>query len=114
MLLLETPEGEDVVDAVFAPGTRKIAYAAYDAATDEGSIVFGNDELQQGQGHLQDLVFAPTGNWLAAGWPEADQVLFLRLPGVSRIVTVADVRREFDPGATDRASFPRLTEWCCG
>ena len=111
---LETPEGEDVVDAAFAPGTREIAYAAYDAAIDEGSIVFENEKLQQGQGHLQDIVFAPTGNWLAAGWPEADQVLFLRLPGVSRIVTVPDIRREFDPGTTGRASFPRLAEWCCG
>ena len=110
---LETPAGDDVLDAAFAPGTREIAYAAYDTDTGEGSIVLGSEQLQQGQGHLQDLVFAPTGNWLAAGWPEADQLLFLRLPGVSRIVAVPDIRREFDPGTTGTASFPRITEWCC-
>ena len=75
--------------------------------------MLGTDQLQQGQGHLEDLVFAPNGNWLAAGWPEADQLLFLRLPGVSRIVAVPTSGASSIPGAIGTASFPRIAEWCC-
>jgi hypothetical protein len=111
---VETPAGEDVLDAAFAPGTRDIAYSTYDPDSGQSSIVLGGEELQRGRGHLEDLVFSPNGNWLVTGWPEADQLLFLRLPGVSRIVAVPDVRREFDPGAAGATSFPRVAEWCCG
>jgi hypothetical protein len=110
---LETPAGQDVLDAAFAPGTHDVAYSAYDPDTGQSSIVLVGEELQRGRGHLDDLVFSPNGNWLAAGWPEADQLLFLRLPGVSRIVAVPDVRREFDPGGAGATSFPRVAEWCC-
>lgn len=110
---LETPAGQEVLDAAFAPGTRDIAYSAYDPEAGESSIVLAGESLQQGEGHLEDLVFSPNGSWLVTGWPEADQLLFLRLPGVSRIVAVPDVRREFDPGGAGATSFPRVAEWCC-
>jgi hypothetical protein len=110
---LETSVGEDVLDAAFAPGTHDVAYSAYDLASDQSSIVLDGKELQRGRGHLEDLVFSPNGSWLATGWPEADQLLFLRLPGVSRIVAVPDVGREFDPGGAGATSFPRVAEWCC-
>ena len=86
---LETPAGQEVLDAAFAPGTRDVAYSAYDPEAGESSIVLAGESLQQGEGHLEDLVFSPNGSWLVTGWPEADQLLFLRLPGVSRIVAVA-------------------------
>jgi hypothetical protein len=110
---LETPGGQDILDAAFAPGTRDVAYSTYDLAGGQSSIVLGGEELQRGRGHLDDLVFSPNGGWLATGWPEADQLLFLRLPGVSRIVAVPNVRREFDPGGADPMTFPRVAEWCC-
>jgi len=110
---LETPEGHKVLDAAFAPGTRKIAYSAYDPEGGQSSIVFAGERLQQGEGHLEDLVFSPNGAWLLTGWPEADQLLFLRLPGVSRIVAAPDIRREFDPGSIGATSFPRVAGWCC-
>ena len=109
----ETPEGQDVLDAAFAPGTRSVAHSAFDSETGSSTIRLGGEQLQQGRGRLEDLVFSPSGGWLLTGWPEADQLLFLRLPGVSRIVAVPDVRREFDPGGTGATSFPRVAEWCC-
>lgn len=111
--VLETPEGQDVLDAAFAPGTRSVAHSAFDSETGSSTIRLGGEQLQQGRGRLEDLVFSPSGGWLLTGWPEADQLLFLRLPGVSRIVAVPDVRREFDPGGTGATSFPRVAEWCC-
>jgi WD40 repeat protein len=110
---LETPEGQDVLDAAFAPGSRDVAYSAFDPESGSSTIRLAGEQLQQGQGRLEDLVFSPNGSWLLTGWPDADQLLFLRLPGVSRIVAVPDVRREFDPGGSGATSFPRVAEWCC-
>jgi hypothetical protein len=110
---LETPQGQDVLDAAFAPGTRAIAYSAYDAASGRSSIVVGGERIQQGEGRLEDVVFSPNGRWLLTGWPEADQLLFMRLPGVSGYVVVPDVRREFDPGGVGATEFPRIVGWCC-
>ena len=110
---LETPEGQDVLDAAFAPRSRNVAYSVFDPESGSSTIRLEGEHLQQGQGRLEDLVFSPNGSWLLTGWPEADQLLFLRLPGVSRIVAVPDVRREFDPGGTGDTAFPRVAEWCC-
>jgi hypothetical protein len=110
---LETPRGWDVLDAAFAPGTRRVAYTAFDPSAGRSAVFLGARRLQSVEGRLEDVVFSPNGNWLLTGWPEADQLLFLRLPGVSRIVAVSDVRREFDPGRTGATPFPHIAEWCC-
>jgi hypothetical protein len=110
---LETPTGWDVLDAAFAPGTRQLAYTAFEVEEDRSAVFLGAKRLQAVEGRLEDIVFSPNGNWLLTGWPEADQLLFLRLPGVSRIVAVSDVRREFDPGSVGPTEFPRVAEWCC-
>ena len=86
------------------PGTRRVAYSAFDAESRRGIVVLGEERLQRVEGRISDLAFSPDGRWLLAGWPEADQLLFLRLPGVGRIVAVDDVRREFDPAARRSAS----------
>lgn len=110
---LQTPPGRDVLDADFAPGARDVAYSAFDPAEGRSVVVLGDERLQAVEGRLDDIVFSPNGRWLLTGWPEADQFLFLRLPGVSRIEAVGDVRREFDPGHIGATSFPRVAEWCC-
>ena len=110
---VETPPGSDVLDAAFAPGTRDVAYSAFDSAAGRSVLVLGTTRLQAVEGRLEDVVFSPNGRWLATGWPEADQLLFLRLPGVSRIHAVGDVRREFSPGTIGATSFPQIAEWCC-
>jgi hypothetical protein len=110
---LETAEGHDVLDAAFAPGTRDLAFTAYDPESGQSTIVLAGRQLQRGDGRLEDVVFSPNGRWLLTGWPEADQFLFLRLPGVSAIEAASDMRREFDPGGIGATTFPRVAEWCC-
>jgi hypothetical protein len=110
---LETPEGQDVLDVSFAPGTRTIGYSLYAPESGQSSIVLAGQRLQQGEGRFEDIVFSPNGRWLLTGWPEADQLLFIGLPGVRRLVTVPGIRREFDPGGVGATSFPRVAEWCC-
>ena len=110
--ILRTPPAHSVLDAEFEPGTRRVAYSAFDG--ERGIVVLGEERLQRVEGRISDLAFSPDGRWLLAGWPEADQFLFLRLPGVRRIVAVDDVRREFDPGSPGIGDFPRISGWCCG
>jgi hypothetical protein len=109
--ILRTPAAHSVLDAEFEPGTRRVAYSAFDG--ERGIVVLGEERLQRVEGRISDLQFSPDGRWLLAGWPEADQFLFLRLPGVRRIVAVDDVRREFDPGGPGIGAFPRIAGWCC-
>jgi hypothetical protein len=109
--ILRTPAAHSVLDAEFQPGTRRVAYSAFDG--ERGIVALGEERLQRVEGRISDLAFSPDGRWLLAGWPEADQLLFLRLPGVRRIVAVDDVRREFDPGSPGIGEFPWISGWCC-
>jgi hypothetical protein len=113
MQALETPAGWDVLAAAFEPGTRQVAFTAFDPTEGRSAVFLGPERLQLGQGRFEDLVFSPNGNWLLTGWPEADQLLFLGLPGVNRLVAIGDVRGEFDPGTVGTTAFPRIVEWCC-
>lgn len=118
------PEGHVVLDAVALPGGR-VAYADYDTKARATALVhalcfgagpcrtIGPTRVFTGPGRLQDLTLSPDARWILAGWPEADQLLFFRLPPGPRIRAVDDVRREFDPGRPPSGSFPRLAGWCC-
>lgn len=117
-------QGHELLGAVALPGGRVI-YAEFDPEAGATALVraacfapdpcllIGPGQVFRGAGRLQDLSLSPDGRWLLVGWPEADQLLFLRLPGIQKVVAVDDVRREFDPGGPARGSFPRLAGWCC-
>lgn len=121
---IRAPEGHLLIDAVALPGGQ-VVYADYDARARATTLVrafcfgagacrtIGPSRIFTGPGRLQDLVLSPDSRWLLAGWPEADQLLFFRLPPGPRIRAVDDVRREFDPGRPASGSFPRLAGWCC-
>jgi hypothetical protein len=68
--------------------------------------------LFTGPGRFGDLAWSPAGDRLLIGWPEADQWLFLRTRGRGRVSAVANIARQFEPGATAPA-FPRSVRWCC-
>jgi hypothetical protein len=116
-------EGHELLDAVAGPADD-VVYADYNARARRTTLVqascfgggacraVGPHELYTGPGHLRDLALSPDGRWLLAGWPEADQFLFLRL-APPRIRAVDAITREFDPGGTGTGPFPRVTEWCC-
>jgi hypothetical protein len=117
-------QGHELLGAVALPGGRAI-YAEFDEEAGATALVradcfapdpcllIGPAQVFRGAGRLQDLSLSPDGRWLLVAWPEADQLLFLRLPGIQKVVAVDDVRREFDPGGPARGSFPRLAGWCC-
>jgi hypothetical protein len=71
----------------------------------------GKRVLFTAPGRLGGLAWSPDGTRLLVPWPEADQWLFLR-PGRGRLVAVANIGRQFAPGAALPA-FPRSVQWCC-
>ena len=53
-------------------------------------------------------VRSPDGRWLGAGWPEADQLVFVRTVGGRQIRAVSNVSSQFRS-----RSFPTISGWCC-
>lgn len=116
--------GHELLAAVPFPGGRMV-YADFDREARATALVLdhcfapdpclmiGPSRVFRAEGHLEELLLSPDGRWILAGWPEADQLLFLNRPSVGKIDAVEDVRREFDPGGSGRGPFPRLAGWCC-
>jgi hypothetical protein len=58
--------------------------------------------------NLRDPVRSPDGRWVAASWPEADQIVFVRRTGAPAIRAVSNVSAQF----RSRGS-PTIAGWCC-
>ena len=61
-----------------------------------------------GVGDFATPARSPDGRWLAVGWPEADQLVFVRVSGGRQIRAVSNVSSQFRS-----RSFPRIEGWCC-
>jgi hypothetical protein len=111
--------GTTVDDIALAPDSRRLAATDFDGASGRSRVLLmplgGGEprELTSVAGRLGEVHWSADARWLLVAWPDADQWLFLRMPDVSRIVTVSNVSREFDPGATGPGDFPRVAGWCC-
>jgi hypothetical protein len=66
--------------------------------------------LFRADGRFPRLRFSPSGRWLLAAWPLADQWVFLRpgTTGARRVLAAPGVTRRI--GAR---GFPQLSGWCC-
>jgi WD40 repeat protein len=73
----------------------------------------GPRRVFSGPGRFSGLAFSPNGRWLLVGWRDADQWLFIPRGG-GRVKAVGHISRQFAPGASGPAAFPRLDGWCCG
>jgi hypothetical protein len=120
---IRVDRAHSLLDAiVLRAGT--VVYADYDPRADSTTIVLAHDfgstksrlllplEIFQGPRQVESLTASPNGQWLAVGWPEADQFVFFRLPH-GRVAAVSNVTREFSPGAAGGA-FPRIAGWAAG
>ena len=61
-----------------------------------------------GRGRFDRPVGAPNGIWIAVGWPEADQLVFVRVRGGRQIRAISNVSSQFRS-----RSFPTISGWCC-
>jgi outer membrane protein assembly factor BamB len=108
------PGAAPVRDAALAPSGRSLALAQ-DAGTrgqlwvvprlrPDGSAA---RRLFGGPGAFDHVMWSPDGRWIVAGWPAADQWVFLRADG-GAIRAVANVSEQFRS-----RTFPRVAGWCC-
>ena len=104
----------------FAPAGHRLAVIRPGAAPAQSEVVLIDAErgvvrerpVFAGPGDLTDLAWAPDGRWLLIGWPSADQWLFVR-SGSRRVTAVANLGRQFSPGASGAPRFPHVAGWCC-
>ena len=61
-----------------------------------------------GAGDFAPPARSPDDRWLAVGWPEADQLVFVRIAGGRQIRAIANVSAQFRSRA-----FPTISGWCC-
>ena len=113
------PARTDAEHAAWAPRGDEVAVVRTSRATHRSEVVVldarrGLRErvLPAGPGRFGAPAWSPDGRWLLLPWPEADQWLFLRPTGALRVTAVANIARQFAPGA-GRHAFPRSVTWCC-
>ena len=99
-----------------APRTGRIALVrAADSGRREVRVELARPRerlLFTARGPLPGLAWSPDGRRLLVPWPDADQWIFLRPGGGGRPVAVANMSRQFMPGAREPA-FPDSVQWCC-
>ena len=109
---IRMPGQQTVTTFTPARSGHLVAVARRDHTVSEVALMGGNrdDVLFRADGRFNRLSFSPTGRWLLAAWPLADQWVFLRTgaSGASRVITSANVSRRFKV-----RGFPQLRGWCC-
>jgi hypothetical protein len=72
----------------------------------QADLALAHDLL--GAGDFAAPVRSPDDAWLAVGWPEADQLVFVRARGGRQIRAISNVSAQFRS-----RSFPTISGWCC-
>ena len=63
------------------------------------------------RGRITDPTWSPDGEWLLVARPGADQWLFIRPSRHVRVDAVANISRQFAPGAARQPRFPGISGW---
>jgi hypothetical protein len=50
------------------------------------------------------VAWSPNGKWLAISWPDADQLVFVRVQGKPKLIAVSNIARQL-------GSSPSLGGW---
>jgi len=106
--------------AAWSPRTSELAVVRSDAAAGRSELLLldaarglRTRPLFGGPGRFGAPGWSPDGRSLLLPWPDAGQWLFLRPGGHGRPTAIANIARQFAPGAA-RPRFPGAVAWCCG
>jgi len=97
--------------AALSPRAQQLALVSVRGGTSVVELVSragATRQLFSGRGRFDGPAWSPDGRWLAIGWPEADQLVFIRVAGRQQIRAVSNVSSQFRS-----RSFPRISGWCC-
>jgi hypothetical protein len=102
-----------VVDAVFSPDGRKVAFLTIAAGR---SVLWLYPRLRPdgtaarrvfaGASTMNAVEWSPDGRWLLLSWPGADQMLFIPSAAVRKLIAVSGIEAAFGPNAHPAG-------WCC-
>jgi WD40 repeat protein len=112
------PTGGSAEAAAFSPDGKVLALARRTGARSELTVLrtgptgLSERQLFAGPGRFTDIAWSPDGSWVLLGWRDADQWLFVR-PADRKVAAVAEISRQFAPGARGAVGFPRVAGWCC-
>ena len=67
-------------------------------------VVVGSQQVFAGSGRLRGVAWSPNGKWLAVSWPDADQLVFVRVHGKPKLIAVSNIAGEL-------GSSPSLGGW---
>ncbi len=119
MVSRSLPAGAHAEHAAWAPHGSRVALVRSDPRSARSELVLldAADGLRARPlfarlGRFGAPAWSPDGRRLLLPWPAADQWLFLRADGAARRTAVANIARQFAPGA-ERGAFPRSVTWCC-
>jgi hypothetical protein len=107
------PRRRTVTTFVPARGGSLVAVARRERTSSEVALMRPggpNRVLFRADGRFTRLRFSPSGRWLLADWPLADQWVYLRpgATGAARVLAAANVSRRFK-----LRGHPLLEGWCC-
>ena len=91
------------------PGVRSLAFAADGrlAMVRGRSVIVDGRTLFVAPSRLAGIAWSPSGRWLLASLPLADQWVFVQTRGVRRVLAVSHIRRQF-------GGEPSLDGWAPG
>jgi hypothetical protein len=104
--------------AAFAPGGRRIAMVRSSLGRSQLVVLrpsfrrSAGHALYSGPGRFADVQWSPDASRLLVTWPDADQWLFVN-PRDGNVNAIANISRQFAPGAKGMSGFPRVAGWCC-
>jgi dipeptidyl aminopeptidase/acylaminoacyl peptidase len=109
------PAGTSVIDGALSPNGRLLALVL--GGTSQQVVLAdipGRKAVPRrvlaGPG-LRQVMWSPDSRWLLVSWPEADQLVFVRVVGTPRIAAVSHIAQQFSAGG--HSAFPLLQGWCC-
>jgi hypothetical protein len=105
--------------AAWSPRAAQLAVVRVNAAARTSELVLLDAarglrarSLFSGPGRFGTPAWSPDGRSVLLPWPDAGQWLFLRPARSGRPVAIANIARQFAPGAA-RPRFPGEVSWCC-
>jgi hypothetical protein len=95
----------------FRPHSHTLAWSTYDRRSDTSTVRGGpvagtKRRIFAGSGRITSIAWSGDGRWLALGWPDANQLLFIRSTAVRKIVAVTNL-------TSSVGARPSLGGWCC-